>query len=267
MERKEWHNEHGVVIYWTSEQPDANRKTLVFLPGLSAEHHLFDYQIKYFETSYNCLTWDAPAHAESRPYELTFSLQDVAKLLHEILEKEHISQPIIIGQSYGAYITQMYMELFPNTLSGFVSIDSAPLQLKYYKKWELWVLQYMEPAYRFYPNLIRSVINSCSETPQGRENMRNAILVYSRKGLCKLTGYGFLTIYNAICENLEYRIDCPTLLICGKQDKAGLTKKYNRNWNAKTGFELVWVNHAGHNSNIDQPDFVNKHIDEFLQKL
>ena len=51
----------GTIHYWASvSNPDAI--TLVFLPGLTADHRLFDKQIQYFENRYNVIVWDAPAH-------------------------------------------------------------------------------------------------------------------------------------------------------------------------------------------------------------
>ena len=52
----------GTIHYWVHIM-DADITTLVFLPGLTADHRLFDKQIEYFENKYNVLVWDAPAHA------------------------------------------------------------------------------------------------------------------------------------------------------------------------------------------------------------
>ena len=95
----------GVIHYWTSES-DPGKQTLVFLPGLTADHHLFDKQIEAFEKEFDLLTWDAPGHAASRPFRLDFSLMDKAVWLHEILKKEGISRPVLIGQSMGGYVAR-----------------------------------------------------------------------------------------------------------------------------------------------------------------
>jgi len=55
----------GQIRYWLSEQIDNNLVTLVFLPGLTADHRLFDRQTPHFEGRMNVLTWDAPGHALS----------------------------------------------------------------------------------------------------------------------------------------------------------------------------------------------------------
>jgi len=87
MTEKTFETASGTIRYWTNEICP-KRKTLVFLPGLTADHHLFDKQIEAFEKEYNLFTWDAPGHAASRPFRLDFSLMDKATWLHEILKKD-----------------------------------------------------------------------------------------------------------------------------------------------------------------------------------
>lgn len=267
MERKEWTAGRGTVAYWTTEGPTPDRPALVFLPGLSAEHHLFDRQLPHFEKNWRCLTWDAPGHGESRPYAPDFTLEEIAAALHAILELENAERPVLIGQSFGGYIGQMYMELYPGGLSGFVSIDSAPLQADYYTDFDLWFFRHMEPMYRMYPNLVPSVVRQCAETEQGRSNMRSALSLYSKAELCRLSGRGYLCLYEAIRENRPYEIDCPALLLCGEKDRAGYTKRFNRRWSNRAGIPLAMVPAAGHNSNMDRSAFVNRQIDDFLSTL
>ena len=47
----------------------------------------------------------------------------------------------------GGYLAQMYMELFPDKIKGFISIDSAPLQKSYMTAVEIWPLERAEPLY------------------------------------------------------------------------------------------------------------------------
>lgn len=267
MQRKEWNSHRGRVVYWVSDEKKEGAKTLAFLPGLSAEHHLFDPQLDYFDEGYNCFTWDAPGHALSRPYAMDFSLEEIADALHKIFAQEGIHKPVLIGQSFGAYIGQMYMERYPGSLSGFVSIDSAPIQRGYYTNFDLWFLKHMEPMYKLYPNLVKAVANSCSQTPEGRANMMDALSCYTKEALCRLTGQGYLCLHEAIVADRPYKIDCPGLLICGTKDKTGYVKQYNKRWNKQTGIPLVWVEGAGHNSNRDRPAFVNEQIGAFLNTL
>ena len=59
MTERIYETQSGNIYYWTNDiKPD--RITLVMLPGLTADHHLFDKQVKVFQGRYNVLTWDAP---------------------------------------------------------------------------------------------------------------------------------------------------------------------------------------------------------------
>ena len=106
----------GTIHYWSSIL-SLDTTTLVFLPGLTADHRLFDKQVEYFDGKYNIIVWDAPAHASSWPFRFDFDLFDKAKWLNGILEKEEIIKPIIIGQSMGGYVGQAYAQLYPDQLA------------------------------------------------------------------------------------------------------------------------------------------------------
>lgn len=260
----------GTIHYWIHIIA-SDRFTLVFLPGLTADHRLFDKQIKYFKNKYNVLVWDAPAHASSWPFKFDFDLMDKAKWLNGILEQEKITRPVIIGQSMGGYVGQAYAELYPERLKGFVSIDSAPLQRKYMTGLELWLLKRMEPVYFYYPwkLLLKSGVNGVAESAYGRKLMHEIMMVYDgdKKRYSQIAGYGFKMLANAIEMDLPYEIKCPALLICGEKDHAGSCIRYNKAWTKNTNIPLEWIKNAGHNSNTDQPETVNRLIENLIERL
>ena len=86
MTGKAYRTPCGTIRYWTSGR-EASPVSLIFLPGLTADHRLFDRQIAYFEGKYRVLVWDAPAHGESWPFDFSFTLADKARWLKEILRR------------------------------------------------------------------------------------------------------------------------------------------------------------------------------------
>ena len=261
----------GVIHYWISEKINKERETLIFLPGLTADHRLFDKQIAYFEGTANVFVWDAPGHAASWPFVMNFSLMDKAKWLDEILETEGISKPIIIGQSMGGYVGQAYAEQFPEKRKGFISIDSAPLQRQYMTGIEIWLLKRMEPVYRHYPWkwLLKSGSNGVATSEYGRKLMYDIMMVYDgdQARYAKIAGHGFKILAEAIEAELPYRIECPALLICGEKDQAGSCIRYDRAWHKNTGIRIEWIKGAGHNSNTDAPERVNQLIQELVLQV
>ena len=72
---------------------------------------------------------------------------------------------------------------------------------------------------------------------------------------------------DAIEADRTYDIECPALLLCGERDRAGDVRALNRKWTEGEGIPLVWVPGAGHNSNVDNPAFVNEQIERFVTGL
>ena len=258
----------GAIHYWANLLPDPSRPALVFLPGLTADHRLFEKQLAFFEGKYSVLVWDAPGHAASWPFDFSFDLADKARWLDGMLRAEGIESPVVVGQSMGGYVGQMYAQLFPGKLRGFIAIDSAPLQRRYVTATEIWLLKRMEPVYRHYPWrwLLRSGTNGVAVSEYGRRLMRDMMMVYDgdQARYAKLSGHGFRMLAEAMEADLPYTIDCPALLICGERDRAGSCIRYNRAWHRETGIPIHWIADAGHNANTDRPEEVNRLIEAFV---
>ncbi|KGM36879.1 alpha/beta fold hydrolase [Streptococcus sinensis] len=268
MIEKTYETSSGVIHYWTNDGDESSQRALIFLPGLTADHRLFEKQIEYFKDTYRVLVWDAPGHASSYPFCLDFTLFDLATWLDEIFVKERIENPILIGQSMGGYVGQVYAQLFPEKLKGLVTIDSPSMQRKYYTAMELWLSKNMEAIYRIYPwkSLLKSGPKSVSTTDYGRKLMYDMMMVYdgNQERYARLAGYGYKIFSEAVEKNLSYEVKCPQLVICGKEDRAGSCIRYLKAYERNTGKSVKWIDKAGHNSNTDQPDIVNRLIDEFL---
>lgn len=258
---------YGTIHYWT-EEFHTNKHWLIFLPGLTADHHLFDKQIEGLKDKYNCLVWDAPAHGTSRPFALNFSLFDMADYLHEILNKEEIERFILVGQSLGGYIAQVYMERYPQESSGFISIDSCPMQQIYYTRMELFLLKHTKGMYLSIPWnwLIKWGTEGTAVSRYGRQLMKQTMETYEKREYCELADHGYRILSEAIATKGKFDISCPVLLLCGEKDGAGSAKRYNRQWSKQSGYPLIWLAGAGHNANTDVPEKVNELIDDFAQK-
>lgn len=266
MDKRTYRTAEGDIVYWISDSKDDGRPWLVFLPGLTADHTLFEKQIAHFEGKANVLAWDAPSHGESRPFELDWTLDDLALWLRGILDSEGITEPVLIGQSLGGYIAQAYMDLYPGSARGFVSIDSCPLKRSYYRSWELSALKHTKFMFRCFPwkSLQSLTATSNSTTEYGQRIMRDIVRGYDKREYCDLSAHGFRALAEAIETGRPYDIDCPVLLICGEKDGAGSAKRYNRAWEKRDGHTVHWVEGAGHNSNCDAPDIVNALIAQFV---
>lgn len=70
-----------------------------------------------------------------------------------------------------------------------------------------------------------------------------------------------------IPENKSIKLPCDSILMLGDKDKIGKVVAYNKEWSSKTGYPLMIIKNAAHNSNDDNPEDVNKIIEDFLLSI
>ena len=101
VERREYQTGQGSIVYWTSAHPAPDLPWLVFLPGLTADHRLFDKQVEYFADKANVLVWDAPSHGDSRPFPLTCKHDDGSRWRLDNLVREGVENHNLVRHSLG----------------------------------------------------------------------------------------------------------------------------------------------------------------------
>ena len=254
----------GLVFYWQSDTWDCSRDTLFFLHGLTADHTMFDGQIKAFENDYNLLTWDTPAHGKSRPFR-AFDFRDTSEYIKRILDQLAVDKVILIGQSLGGYLSQSFIKRYPERVKGFISIDSTPYGVDYYSGFDIWILKQVEWMAHLYPLnwMKKAMAKQVSTTRESYDNMMQMLSPYSKNELCHLMGLGYAGFLD---DNCELVIPCPVLLILGEKDKTGKVVQYNKAWTQKTGYPLKIINGAAHNANVDKPQAVNTCIRDFMSE-
>ena len=256
-------SQRGRTYYWT-ERGDSPL-TLVFLPGLTANHHLFDRQTEAFFGRYGIIVWDAPAHGKSRPYQ-DFSYAHAAEELQGILDAEGVERAVLIGQSAGGFVAQSFYKKHADRVAGILAIGTCPYHPAYYSRSDLFWLRQTRWMFRLYPDgvLRRAIARMCASTRRARENMLEMLSDYTRDELCDLMYTGFAGFIPEICE---MDIRCPVWLLVGEHDRTGKVMAYNKRCSQREGYPLHIIRGAAHNANDDQPERVNALLNAFLQAL
>lgn len=150
-------------------------------------------------------------------------------------------------------------------VKAFIAIDSTPYG-DYYSKLDIWWLLQIEwMSMLFTEKLLKaSMAKQNSVSKIGQANMLTMIEGYGKSELCHLMGIGYAGFLE---DNRKLNISCPVLLIVGEKDRTGKIKSYNKEWAKRTGFPIVWIPNAAHNSNVDNPNAVNSAILNFLKNL
>lgn len=67
-----------------------------------------------------------------------------------------------------------------------------------------------------------------------------------------------------IVENKDVDFLFPVLSLVGEKDSTGKVKAYCKEWAKQTGYPLHFIKQAKHFSNGDNPEQVNKEIENFI---
>ena len=254
----------GTIHYWISRREGA--PALVFLHGLAADHTMFNAQLEYFGKAYTVLAWDAPGHGASRPYS-DYNMLHFATELRRILDAENIGRCVLIGQSMGGMLAQVFIDHWPERARGFVGIDTCPMNRGYYSKTDLTWLGRIGGIVKLFPfrSLHAMIARGTSCTPQGRRGMKRMVDQYGREELCALIRRGYRGVLRALPD--AEPIHCPTLLLVGEKDRIGKVRSYCRAWRDRERKPLYMIRGAGHNANMDNPRSTNRLILTFLNSL
>jgi len=258
------HTKWGSIYYWANNLWQTDKPTIFCLHGLTADHTMFNQQFSFFNTFYNMIIWDAPGHGKSRPF-AQFSMDIAVEIIYSILQKHNISRFIAIGQSYGGYIAQAFMCRYPDIISLFIGIGTAPYGTDYYSKMDFFLLRNMKSIIKFYPwkTLKTAAPKKTPGTKKGNDKNKQKIKNFSKGEYSEL----LQQYYNAMMvDNRNLHITCPVLIMIGEHDNLGKVKEYCHKWHKRTGFDLVIIPHAGHNANVDNPTEVNKIINNFIKQ-
>lgn len=158
-----------------------------------------------------------------------------------------------------------YEERYPEMVQVFVGIDTTPYGIDYYSKSDMWWLHQVEWMAKLFPHkmLAKAMAKQVSVTEYTYNNMLEMLKPYKKDELCHLMGIGYASIFE---ENCDMDIKCPVLILLGEHDRTGKVKQYCKAWAKKTGFPLVLIKNASHNANCDNPEDVNKAIEDFLKR-
>ena len=100
---------------------------IVLLHGFCEDLTLWDELQQLLEHSYQVIAIDLPGFGKSDPMPGSFTLTDIASVVHRYLNAQNISNYSVLGHSLGGYIALEMKALFPPEVQLFGLIHSTAL--------------------------------------------------------------------------------------------------------------------------------------------
>lgn len=242
---------------------------VIFLHGYPFDKTMWKKQLDFLKSSYRVIACDIRGFGKSKDEESSLNIDLFSEDLIQFMDKLHIDKAIICGLSMGGYIALQAHEKFHNRFEALVLCDTQCIadtpEVKEKRNKAINEIA-VNGVNNFNEGFIKNVFHKDSFTDKKElvEQLRSVVFSNSKhiiiQGLVALAGR------LETCSTL-YKITVPTLIMCGKEDEVTpLVQSEYMNTNIN-GSILHVIAHAGHVSNLEQPEEFNKHLGDFLSMV
>ncbi len=245
------------IAYWTNDDGWVEgRKVLFFVHGSGGDHTNWEYQYRDLDADFNTLAVDLPGHGQSEGK----GEQEVIRYvewMRKLIEALGLSKPVLIGHSLGAAVSLTFAVHYSSLISGIIPVGGGV---------KMPVNSLILDGIRKDTASVISLIVKFAVAKDNREHLAERLT----KGLSAANPevmYGdFLS-----CDRLDIteevsRIQVPTLLVCGEDDKMTPPALSQFMKDRIPRAKLVLIPRAGHFVMMENPEAFNKAVREFVKK-
>lgn len=240
--------------------------SVIFVHGFPFNRTMWNKQADELKANYHVVTYDIRGHGNSEEGKDNFSIDLFVSDLIGLMNHLNIDKAIMCGLSLGGYIVLNAISKFQDRFKGLILADTqcladtAETKDKRLKAIELINKGDLE---KYADDSVKNLFAPGSFISKSGEiaDVRQMILTTSGTSLCKtLTA---LAERKETCTILD-EIRVPVLIMAGSEDKITppAAAKY-MNENIK-GSSLQIIEHAGHLSNMENPEKFNEYLSSFL---
>jgi len=181
-----------------------------------------------------------------------------------IIDRLGYEKAIFVGHSNGTYISQELVFRHPERVQALVIADGTCITWKH-SAFENWLVHISGDMMALFP------FETLKKSGLSQVSVNKAIQDYTYQAYSLLTKENFLTIWNGLTKGLHYepgyKITQPVLLVHGEQDKMGDIARIAPKWAASLpNCQYSVIPNARHFAILDNPEFFNKLLVEFLAK-
>jgi len=250
---------NNVTLYFENQ---GEGKAIIFTHGASWNHKQWNPQVKFFSTSYQTIVWDVRGHGQSSLPKGKVDSEDFSKDLITLLDHLNIEKAILCGLSMGGHISLQTAIRFPERVEALILIGT-PFTNSFN-----WYEKLFVPINRFSTRLIpmktsgKLQANMLSKfNPSNKDYIEEAFNMIEKNN--------WIRVWDAVTKmesgtDLE-KVKCPTLLLQGDHDTMIMRQQEAMLEKIKNS-QLEIIKNAHHATNLDNPEEVNRVIQEFLYK-
>jgi pimeloyl-ACP methyl ester carboxylesterase len=258
-----------VKIYYEKNNFKKNRKTLLFIHGLSSNSSAWFKFEKKFEKKYNILSIDLRGHGKSQKpvkYE-DYQIDKFAEDIYRVLMHEGIKDVVLICHSFGVFIGLEFLKKHQDLVNSVVLLSPAytpPMN------WISRFLKFMLKPIKIFEKLPQTKkygthFDYAPYEGTGDWNLRRLSKDVKNTTL-RVYLYSTKQSYSFNAKSLLPKIKVPVLMIQGKNDQIFFHKNYVHMKKAIKKSKLHLIDDATHVLVLNNFPEVSSLIESFIQQ-
>jgi pimeloyl-ACP methyl ester carboxylesterase len=224
-------------------------KTIILLHGWGCDHAIFQNIATLLLKDYEVCTLDLPGFGKSEAPKTCWDTNDYSNFIKDFIKKENITNPILIGHSFGGKIAISYAS--QNPVEKLILVGSAGIKPKRNIKYRASVLWF-----KLFKKLTKLLL---SQKQAGRiiENKRKNSGSADYRNARGIMRDILVKVVNEDLQHLMPRVKAPALLIWGDKDTATPVRDAQLMQKLIPDAGLVTMKDTGHYCFLEKPaDFM-----------
>jgi len=259
---------NGVDLYYEihGRRDDASRPWLVFSHSLACSVAMWAPQLAEFARQYRVLAFDTRGHGSSDAPAGAYTFDDLSDDLRGLLRELEINAAHFIGLSMGGMIGQVFALKHPGLFKSLTIADST-------SRWppeaiELFAGRAKTAQARGMEPLVKPTLDRWFTPPFHKSHPVEVANIAAAIRTTPVAGYAGCShaIPRIDTTRRLKEIDCPILVIVGKDDPGTPLAMSQEIHDNVPGSELVVIENAAHISNIEQAENFNRALSGFLAR-
>jgi 3-oxoadipate enol-lactonase len=267
-----FYNKDKNKIFYDIINPDSNKDVLVFLNGVMASTNSWANQYDVLRRQgYKIVLHDFLGQLKSDKFEGLYSFEKHAEDLDQLLMELNISKAHLIGTSYGGEVAMKFAVMYQSKVTSLTIIDSvSELDDKLIRSVEEWIdLAETYDGEEFFYGMMPSIYGY-SYIKNNKDFLSKR--AKAMKQIPKDYFDGQIGLYKTFIKDVTmtkelHNIQCPSLVVCGKEDTLKPVKFSEIIADRIPNSKLVVIPDCGHVTIFEKPEELNGYIIDFLHSI
>ena len=245
------------------------KRSILFLHGFPYDQSMWKKQVEFLQNDFHCVTYDIRGLGKSNPGDGQFTMEMFADDCLTIIAELELDKPVLCGLSMGGYLGFRVLERAQEIFSGAILCDTraeADSDAAKLKRANAINQINMAGVEKF----VEGFVPNCFSEKFKTENIEEYTTYLEQSKKSNSIGVkGCLLAMQGRTSTTSFleHIKIPTLLLCGIEDNLTPPSEMNTLAEKIPNSKYLIVPEAGHMTPIENPEFVNAAMKDFLSGL